>query len=99
MEDYAKSLIYSFDQVFKNFDVTNEAAYVAGIDWYNSNILIIGLCVSCPVPVISVPSKNSYQWVYSCGLIACANIKARWNLNLPQNSAPESLKEMMPWLI
>lgn len=76
MDSQYSQFVKSFDEVFKDFDVNNTKQYSAGIDWYNQNLLLISLNVLCPCPKIEVYSIERYQWAYSSGLLATANVRS-----------------------
>lgn len=82
MEVQVKKFIKGFDEAFKEFIKSeyteiNSGIISKGIEWYNANLMMIGINNLCPVSIIEEHSIHTYMWAYSCGLCACANIKGR----------------------
>ena len=46
-----------------------------GIDWYNNNLMLLGINNLCYIVEIEEVNEDTYMWAYSSGLLACANIR------------------------
>ena len=76
--------IDSFEQAFKSFaacySIADSVEMQKGIDWYNANLLLLGMNNLAPVLKIDTATYDTYIWAYACGLLACANIRACSNI-------------------
>lgn len=78
METQLKDYLKSFDEIFSEFIASEYKIpknLTPAIQWYNSNIMLIGINNLCPIRKIEEINPNTYMWVYSTGLVAYANIK------------------------
>jgi hypothetical protein len=70
----------SFNKTFEKFitstySVPDYNDIQKGIEWYNNNIILIGLNNLCPIKPIDKIDIHAYMFVYASGMLACGNIK------------------------
>lgn len=83
METQLKDYLKSFDEIFSEFIASEYKIpqnLSSAIEWYNSNILLIGMNNLCPIDKIEEVNANTYMWAYSTGLATYANIKDKMGI-------------------
>jgi hypothetical protein len=76
-------VIHAFDRTFSEFKASgykipeNTDKLRNGIEWYNSNIMLVSLAHTCPMNYIYDITPEMYMWAYSSGLVATAHMQIR----------------------